>query len=105
MQEDAANARPIAVVEFRDDGRYQVTCPKGHTGITILQEQKFEILFEIGAYAIADGYYREAVSSFTASLERCHEFFIRALMFESKIDPDVIDSSWRAVSAQSERQL
>ena len=68
MEDSNENARPIAFVEFRDDGRYEVTCPKGHQAIVFLQQQKFELLFEIGAYAIADGYYREAVSSFAASL-------------------------------------
>jgi hypothetical protein len=105
MKDDIENAMPIAAVEFRDDGRYEVACPKGHRAIVFLQQQKFEILFDIGAYAIADGYHREAVSSFTASLERFYEFFIRALMLQKSIDPEVIDAAWRTVAAQSERQL
>ena len=44
-------------VEMRDDGFYRITCPAGHTSLTALQEQKFEILFDIGAYALLDGYY------------------------------------------------
>ena len=105
MIDDIGSARPIAAVEFRDDGRYEVACPKGHRAITLLQQQKFELLFDIGAYAVADGYYREAVSSFAASLERFYEFFIRALMLQKGIDPQVIDSAWKMVAAQSERQL
>jgi hypothetical protein len=38
MIEDIGRARPIAAVEFRDDGRYEVTCPKGHQAITLLQQ-------------------------------------------------------------------
>ena len=105
MIADIASARPIAAVEFRDDGRYEVACPRGHRAITLLQQQKFELLFDIGAYAIADGYYREAVSSFAASLERFYEFFIRALMFQRGIDSEVMDNAWKAVAAQAERQL
>ena len=105
MIEDIRSARPIAAVEFRDDGRYEVTCPKSHRSITLLQQQKFELLFDIGAYAIADGYYREAVSSFAASLERFYEFFIRALMLQKGIEPQVIDNAWKTVAAKSERQL
>jgi hypothetical protein len=67
MVENISEAHPVASVEFRDDGRYEVQCPRGHRSITILQQQKFEVLFQIGAYAIADGYYREAVSSFASS--------------------------------------
>jgi hypothetical protein len=105
MIDDIRSARVIAAVEFRDDGRYEVTCPKGHRSTTLLQQQKFELLFDIGAYAIADGYYREAVSSFAASLERFYEFFIRAVMLQRGIDSQVIHNAWKVVAAQSERQL
>lgn len=57
-------------VEFRDDGCYEVVCRRGHSTVTLLQEEKYEVLFEIGVNAILDGYYREAVASFAASLER-----------------------------------
>ena len=92
-------------LSYRDDGRYEVACPKGHQAVVFLQQQKFELLFDIGAYAIADGYYREAVSSFAASLERFYEFFIRALMLQKGIASEVIDAAWKTLAAQSERQL
>ena len=95
----------IAWVEFRDDSRYEFTCPQGHETTTILQEQKFEVLFEIGAYAIKDGYYREAVSSFSSSLERFYEFVIRVLLLKQEIDLSKINKSWKLVANQSERQL
>lgn len=90
---------------FRDDGCYEFTCHSGHKTTTILQQQKFEILFEIGAHAILDGYYREAVSSFTASLERFYEFSIRILLEESTGSDYLFQSIWKSVSSQSERQL
>lgn len=105
MSEDIASARPFATVEWQDDGRYEVTCPKGHASITILQEQKFELLFDIGAYALIDGYYREAVSSFTSSLERFYEFFVVSVLFENGIGESVLTSAWKDVVNQSERQL
>lgn len=105
MIEDITSARPIAVVEFRDDGRYEVTCPKGHKSVTILQQQKFEVLFDIGAYAIVDGYYREAVSSFTSSLERFYEFFVKAVLLNKGIDEQVFKKTWKLIASHSERQL
>jgi hypothetical protein len=105
MKEDLATAGPVATVEFRDDGRYEIACPKGHKAVTLLQQQRFEILFDIGAYAIGDGYYREAVSSFAASLERLYEFFIHAVMYQKGIDDDAIEKAWSQVAALSERQL
>ena len=86
MQDDISSSNIIGTVEFRDNGRYEITCPKGHTSITLLQQQKFELLFDIGAYAIVDGYYREAVSSFTSSLERFYEFFIKVLCISKGVD-------------------
>lgn len=92
-------------VELRDDGRYEFICEQGHKTITVMQEQKFEVLFDLGAYAILDGYYREAVASFTSSLERFYEFFVKAYLFESGLNKEIFDKAWKNVSQQSERQL
>lgn len=105
MQEDIMNAMTGIIVGFKDDGRYEVTCQKGHSSITILQQQKYEILFEIGAYAIVDGYYREAVSSFSSALERYYEFFIKVICISREIDMAKFLEAWKEVSKQSERQL
>ncbi len=105
MQDDIASAHIIGTVEFRDDGRYEITCPKGHSSITLLQQQKFELLFDIGAYAIVDGYYREAVSSFTSSLERFYEFFIKVICISKETEWNNLLDTWKMVSNQSERQL
>lgn len=105
MQEDIKTAFPFGTIGFRDDGRYEVICPKGHSSITLLQQQKFEILFDIGAYAILDGYYRESVSSFTSSLERFYEFFIKVICLSNGVEWESFTSAWKDVSNQSERQL
>ena len=96
---------PVVSVEFTDDGRYQIECANGHSSTVFLQQQKFEVLFEIGVYAILDGYYREAVSSFTASLERFYEYFIRVLLLAKGLDVKAVEESWKLVTRQSERQL
>ena len=91
--------------EFRDDGRYERTCSLGHTTTTILQQQKFEVLFEIGAYAILDGYYRDAVLSFSTSLERFYEFAIRVFLESNSKSDKLFQDCWKKVASQSERQL
>lgn len=95
----------LARVEFRDDGKYELTCSHGHETTTILQQQKFEVLFDIGAYAIIDGYYRESVSSFVASLERFYEFSIRVLLAKSSGSDALFQTCWKQISRQSERQM
>lgn len=105
LQQLGKPSNEFARVEFRDDGRYELTCSVGHTTITILQQQKFEVLFEIGAYAILDGYYREAVSSFSTSLERFYEFAIRVFLESISKADTLFQDSWKKVASRSERQL
>jgi hypothetical protein len=105
MQEFGKPSNEFARVEFRDDGRYELTCSAGHTTTTILQQQKFEVLFEIGAYAILDGYYREAVSSFSTSLERFYEFVVRVFLESISKADTLFQDCWKKVASQSERQL
>lgn len=63
------------------------------------------MLFDLAANAIVDGYYREAVSSFTSTLERFYEFYIQVICEKSNISADVFAAAWNKVAAQSERQL
>jgi len=95
----------VCDIDVRDDGIYELTCEEGHKTYTLLQQLLFEVLFDIGAYAITDGYYREAVSSFTASLERFYEFYIKVMSLKYGVSDEPHDSSWKLVSQQSERQL
>lgn len=92
-------------VEVRDDGIYSITCSAGHESYSVLNAQKCELLFEIGANAIIDGYYREAVSSFASSLERFYEFCIRVMAQNGDFDSSKFANCWKIVSKQSERQL
>jgi hypothetical protein len=94
-----------ANVLIQDDGIYEITCPIGHKSITTLSAEKFEILFEVGANAILDGYYREAVSSFASSLERFYEYFISIIALKSKVPAAEFETAWNAIKSQSERQL
>lgn len=95
----------MATVEVRDDGFYDFTCDMGHKTLTKVQEQPFEILYEIGANAILDGYYREGVSSFAASLERFYEFAFLALGLHAGHRLDLLEKAWSPLKASSERQL
>ena len=71
----------------------------------ILQESKFELLLEMGVLAFVDGYYREAVASLAASIERLYEFYIFAVAQNRGINEVEISSTWKNVKNQSERQI
>jgi hypothetical protein len=94
-----------AFVDLSDDCVLTFTCEKGHENSFALQEQKFEILVEMGGMAILDGYYREAVASMAVALERFFEFYIRAVCLGRGIAHDQLPLAWKAVVNQSERQL
>jgi hypothetical protein len=96
---------PTPFEQVNNNGIYSFTCLKGHKAKTVIDNINFEILFEYGLNAIADGYYRESVSSLTSAMERYFEFFIKTILRSSKIDFDLIDKSWKKISNQSERQL
>jgi len=91
--------------EVNNTGIYKVICHKGHNSTVIIDNIDFEILFEYGINAIADGYFREAVSSMTSAMERYFEFFIKVILRSSKITFTTIDEIWKIISSQSERQL
>ncbi|EEA02781.1 conserved hypothetical protein [Burkholderia sp. H160] len=88
------------------DGRYRSECSRGHQQIVALRQQKFEILFELAAYAIRDGHYRQSVSSCTASLEAFHEFFLRAMAYQNGIKKERFDAAWKllGISPQNRQE-
>ncbi len=105
LTEDKINDLNFVEVEMCDDGIYKMKCDKGHQSTIFIQEQKFEILFDLGAMAFMDGYYREAVSSFAASLERFYEFFVESVLASKNIDHEQYLKTWKMVATQSERQM
>ncbi|MCR8633201.1 hypothetical protein [Paenibacillus radicis (ex Xue et al. 2023)] len=93
------------LLEMRDDGIYSVSCINGHKSIVVLNHHKYEILFEMGVLALSDGYTREAVSNFAASLERFYEFSIEVFLRNSGVYGSAFEQTWKNLKNQSERQL
>jgi hypothetical protein len=89
----------------RDDGIYEWECPEGHRSITVLRTPKHAVLFTIASNALLDGYLREAIASFAASLERFYEFVIRVICRSKSRSQQDIAKCWKSMSKQSERQL
>ena len=52
-----------------------------------------------------DGYYRDAVASFSSSLERFYEFYIASILFKNGVSDNDIAENWKTVSNSSERQF
>lgn len=95
----------VLSAEMNNDGLFKLDCANGHSSLTILQIEKFEALFDIGVDSLINGYKTEAVASFSTSLERFYEWFIRVILTKNNIDYDLIDESWKPLANASERQL
>lgn len=102
---DRLGSRVTSYGEYKESNLYEVTCPEGHLTSILLQQQKFEVLFEIGVNAILDGYYREATTSFAASMERFHEYFIRAYFKQQGLLDASFRQLWAPLQNSSERQF
>lgn len=92
-------------LQINDESVYPFSCKNGHKNVLIHQEEKFELLFESAVHAISDGYFKEAVSSIASSIERLYEYCINVISLKNKILPTDIETSWKTISSQSERQL
>lgn len=105
FQEQGHPSDELMSVELRDDGLLNVTCSNGHSTLTAIQEQKYELLFELAVMALLDGYPREAATGMAASLERFYEFAIRVLCAKHGINDSDLTTAWKSVVNQSERQF
>lgn len=92
-------------VHMNDEGAYIAECPEGHKNKVIIQNPKFEILFDLAIIAYIDGYNREAISNLTSAYERFLQFFIEIILLNKKIKPENFDKTWKKMKNQSERQL
>lgn len=81
------------------------TCANGHNMVVVLQEHKFESLFEIALEDFIAGRYREAVFNFASSFERFLEFASRLLLWESGVRENEMTAWWNKVKKSSERQF
>lgn len=89
----------------QDSSLYEFECPEGHQSVAVLQTPRHEVLAMIASNAILDGYFRESIASFAASLERFYEFVIRVVCRSKLIQKDNINNFWKLISKQSERQF
>jgi hypothetical protein len=105
QQNGYPNLLSMGVQPVSDVGFFTSTCNVGHVTYTVIQSEQFELLSELAICAIIDGYYRESVASFAASLERFYEFYVRIVCASRGIESATLDKVWRSILRLSERQL
>jgi hypothetical protein len=95
----------IDVGELTDDGVATGRCPEGHAVNVVVQTPRHVLLFDSACHALIDGYYREAIGSFAASVERFYEFTIRVLWRHRDLGEETLDRVWSTLGSRSERQM
>ena len=105
FDQDGIQEPIFSYLEIGDSNIHEATCARGHTTLVALTQHKHEVLFEIGAMALADGYPREAIATIAAALERFYELCVRVICASRKIPEEQLDAAWHLVDAASERQF
>src|SRR5574341_2556130 len=101
-----AGDQEVRIVELNNDGFYIVEYPeRGKREILRTLDFRFELLFEVASYAFLDCYFREAVSSFAASLERFYELCIDVVANANGVELQEQTRCWKHLRNASERQL
>lgn len=95
----------LRAVDYFDNGIARFVCEKGHENAIVIQDPRFELLFQASLAALDDGFLYEAVACASASAERFCEFFIQVICASHSMPHDVYDDMYKGMSAQSERQL
>lgn len=90
---------------FNENGYYRFRCAQKHVHEIVLVQMRFEVLAETAMQAIVDGYFRDAVASFAAALERFYQFYLEVVAHSKGVPSTAQTATWKQVANQSERQL
>jgi hypothetical protein len=93
------------LLSYYEDRQAEIECSRRHKSVLLLQSQKFEVLLESGANALAAGFTLEAAASFYSGLERFYEFCLKVISVSRDMSPAVYEQMFKVMANQSERQL
>jgi hypothetical protein len=91
--------------EYRDEGFIDVECPHGHRSRAVLQQQRFELLFDFGILALIDGYYRDSFATTATALERFLQFYLQVVARERGVEDEALQATLRRDVHRSEREI
>src|SRR5687767_12049934 len=80
-------------------------CAQGHKVEVAISNPRFEVFFDIGCRVLDDGYFFEAVATFTASIEQLYLFFTRVFMISQDKETLAYGEATRKALKQSERRF
>ena len=72
---------------YKDGPLYTLTCAAGHDALVLLGNPKHEVLFQMAAYSLLDGVFRDAIATFGSSLEEFWEFALQCIYAYQNVTP------------------
>ncbi len=94
----------LSSIELSNDNVYTLICKKGHGTNISLQQHKFQVLLDVGMWALLDGYPDAAVSRFSVALERFYEFCVCAFLYIQGLDFESIKDFLKFIGNSSEKE-
>lgn len=91
--------------EMDNSGVVYLTCSQQHSSAVIFDARRYQILLRSGAKAFVKGFSNEAIASFSAALERAHEFYAKVICRSRGVTPEILKKAWGSVAKKSERQF
>lgn len=104
IRESGVEKDYIVFLPLQSDRTYLFKCHEGHDCKVVLNNPLFEIVFEIACHAIVEGYYREAIVSYTTCLERFYEYILRGTLRKNGFNDAVIEKAWKTVKKSDEQR-
>ena len=97
---------------LNDEFCFLSTCSKGHKTITVLRNERFQLLFDMACNAYLNGDYKDSVTNAASAVERFHEYFINVVTLAPYTESQELYcqqynnflKTWRKVDNQTERQ-
>ncbi len=97
---------------LNDEFCFLSTCSNGHKSITVLQNERFQLLFDMACNAYLNGDYKDSVANAASAVERFHEFFIKVVSLNPFTESQELYyqqynrfmKTWKNVDNQTERQ-
>jgi hypothetical protein len=101
-EHDDPNDRLVA--QLRNDFSFETQCAMGHHVRGVVDNPRFEVLFDAGVLALDEGYLRESILDFVGALEDFFVFYVEVALRGQGVAPERIDAL-RKPNKLSERQL
>ena len=80
---------------YNDSLTAVIKCKYGHESLMVLQNEKFEVLFDFACEAFLKGDYRNAVFNAADALERFYEFFVKVIMIKNKVTKEQVQEAYK----------